>query len=232
MIVNNFDTLINFYKNNYPFNKFMDNDACDTMYLTISVIKRNKDLPTDMKNKLSDEDLKYKTYIIKSIQDIEKYRDDIIMLCDGIHARAYITYNVRYNRDIWPAMLNTISTRITMQYDCPNSAYKHIPNIIDNVMRNTPVELGQYCMLDIDGAEYTNNDIKAITDIICKYKGNVYCTYKSISGYHVIYDTNGHSETNKKISKHLESLKLLTKNEYNTISFKSPGCRALLYANI
>lgn len=228
MIIDNFNILTDFFRNNYPFNQWMIDNENPEIYLTISVIRRNKDIPNG--SNLKDDELLYKTYIITSISDLEKYKEDIIMLCDGINARAYITYNAKDYSDILPAFHITIANKSkdVVKPSC-------IPSITDKLLRNNPITKYNgtiYYCLDIDGHDYTAADRLLIKQSIKNCGGNVILTYSTINGFHIIYASEFNSVDHKKLKSMLIDSNLLEKDQYNTISFKSAGCRALLYANI
>lgn len=222
MIIDNFDSLYYFYINNYPFVPFMLDKQNKSLYLVISVIKRKKD---DTDTIFNESEMIYKTYIIHTIDDIIKYKSDIVKLCDSMNARAYITYSPRDIKELYPCLLRNLAGCIEKYLDDTSV----LTNIIDTSAKVTPViddDHSQYYMLDIDG-EYTEDELDKIQEYIHKNGADIKLKYKTLHGWHIIT-----TEYDRKLKTDLKNSGLLEKSKNDTISLKSSGCRALLYANV
>lgn len=167
-MVDNFDKVI-------PFLKFDDSE--DFYYLQI--LQRKKENP-----QLGSNSRVIKNYYITSVEQLEKYRDEIIELCKHFNARASLRLNRRNFRNVaFKAMVN-------MANSMNNQEYSFIKKSYDRACGNGHAEPkdGKTWILDLDG-EFTYEQLFAIEDLInnsLPEGKNTICYLPSKSGLHLI----------------------------------------------
>lgn len=70
-------------------------------YYVIELIRRRKDNP-----ELPAANMHFKNYYINKIEDLDKYKDEIIMLCTSLKMRAYFSVNYKSYKQI---LMNTVA---------------------------------------------------------------------------------------------------------------------------
>lgn len=74
-------------------------DSLTDLFYTIEIIGRSKDSASIKSHK-------FKTYYIRTIEDFDKYENEITLLCDTLNMRAYISVNAKSWRKV---TLNTMA---------------------------------------------------------------------------------------------------------------------------
>lgn len=167
-MVNNFDRVI-------PFLQFEDKD--DFYYLQI--LQRKKENP-----QLGSNSRVIKNYYITSVEQLEKYKDEIIQLCEQFNARASLRLNRRNFRNVaFKAMVN-------MANSMNNQEYSFIRKSYDRAVGNGHAEPkdGKTWILDID-EDMTDGEYILMQDIIhdANPVGDKVLDYiPSKSGMHII----------------------------------------------
>lgn len=117
--VDNFDLIKEFVKNDYNgdtdiFDK--DKDA----YYVIELLRRGKDNPD-----LPAANVHFKNYYINKLDDFDKYKDEIIMLCNMFNMRAYFAVNVKsYKQVMMDTVAETARRVAAHDYKKPYSIYE------------------------------------------------------------------------------------------------------------
>ena len=82
-MTNNFDLFKEYISNEFPnFDKQRDS------YITIEIVRRGKDNPD-----LPAANYHFKTYYINCLEDLNKFKEEIITICNTLKMRAYISVN-------------------------------------------------------------------------------------------------------------------------------------------
>ena len=82
-MTNNFDLFKEYISNEFPnFDKQHDS------YFTIEIVRRGKDNPD-----LPAANYHFKTYYVNRLDDINKFKEEIITVCNTLNMRAYISIN-------------------------------------------------------------------------------------------------------------------------------------------
>ena len=94
-MTNNFRLIKDFIKSQWggQFDLFTD------VFYMVEIIGRSKDNPSIKSHK-------FKTYYIKTIGDLDKYENEIKLLCDTLHMRAYVSVNAK---SVTHVVLNTVA---------------------------------------------------------------------------------------------------------------------------
>lgn len=167
-MVNNFNRVIDFLQ-------FDDSD--DFYYL--QVLQRKKENP-----KLGSNSRVIKNYYITSVEQLNKYKDEIIQLCETFNARASLRLNRRNFRNVaFKAMVN-------MANSMNNQEYSFIRKSYDRAVGNGHAEPkdSKTWILDID-EDLTEGEYILMSDIIMDANpvGDKVLDYiPSKSGMHVI----------------------------------------------
>lgn len=114
-MTNNFEILRQFIANRC--NDF-DND--EDKYYVIELIKRNKDHVSMRGNNTH-----FKNYYINKLSDIDKYKEEIITLCDTLGMRAYMSINYKsYERVMCNTMAEYARRVASHEFAKPYTIYK------------------------------------------------------------------------------------------------------------
>lgn len=104
-MTNNFEILKSFIATHCD---NFDND--EDKYYVIELIKRNKDHATMRGNNIH-----FKNYYINKLSDIDKYQQEIIMLCDMFGMRAYMSINYKSYERVMCDTMAEYARRIAAQ---------------------------------------------------------------------------------------------------------------------
>ena len=153
-------------------------DEGDTYYV-IELIRRGKDHPNDPAANYH-----FKNYYIRKPEDIDKYKDEIIGICDLLKLRAYASVNYKSFKQVTLNTIAELAHRIT--YNDYNKSYAVFESCS-----------GGYCnpknkrwIVDIDNCDINNSEVQDIKDIInkaCKPVGDkILDIFETKSGIHLI----------------------------------------------
>lgn len=108
-------------------------------FYVIELMRRGKDNPTT-----SAANYHFKNYYIYSLRDLNKYRDEIKLICDTMNMRAYASVNAKYLPQIG---LDTIAemTRRIAQHD-----YKNINSVFSSCSGKYKQRREQHWVIDLD----------------------------------------------------------------------------------
>ena len=175
-MTNNFDLYKEYITNDFNNSLLDDGD----MYFVVELMRRGKDNPD-----MPAANYHFKNYYIRKPEDLDRYKSEIIMLCDMLRLRAYVSVNYKSFRQITLDTLAELARRVA------NNDYKKNYNVYESCS-------GQYChsqnkrwVIDIDNETSINSDkVKKIEDIInlCQpiNKNKIVTKLLTKSGVHII----------------------------------------------
>ena len=150
----------------------------DTYYV-IELIRRGKDHPNNPAANYH-----FKNYYIRKPEDIDKYKDEIIGICDLLKLRAYASVNYKSFKQVTLNTIAELAHRVT--YNDYNKSYAVFESCS-----------GGYCnpknkrwIIDIDNCHEDNSEVQDIKDIInkaCRPVGDkILYQFPTKSGIHLI----------------------------------------------
>lgn len=175
-MTNNFDLYKEYITNDFNNSLLDDGD----MYFVVELMRRGKDNPD-----MPAANYHFKNYYIRKPEDLDRYKSEIIMLCDMLRLRAYVSVNYKSFRQVTLDTLAELARRVS------NNDYKKNYNVYESCS-------GQYChsqnkrwVIDIDDETSINSDkVKKIEDIInlCQptNKNKIITKIPTKSGVHII----------------------------------------------
>ena len=175
-MTDNFDLYKEYITNDFNNSSLDDGD----MYFVVELMRRGKDNPD-----MPAANYHFKNYYIRKPEDLDRYKSEIIMLCDMLRLRAYVSVNYKSFRQVTLDTLAELARRVA------NNDYKKNYNVYESCS-------GQYChsqnkrwVIDIDDETSINSDkVKKIEDIInlCQptNKNKIITKIPTKSGVHII----------------------------------------------
>ncbi|NPV12854.1 MAG: hypothetical protein HPY57_13870 [Ignavibacteria bacterium] len=179
------------------FNKIkelLDFDNKNTFYF-IQILKRRKENP-EMENGVRVID----NFYIYSIEDLEKYENRIIEICEKNNARAYINVNKLDVERVAMFVMKKVADLIIQKQ------FKAVKNVYVTVCGQHSSEENKRWIVDIDTNElpYKNEIIRIINELHSKIKKEDYKILAEIptrSGLHLISNPFNLKEFNNELSK-------------------------------
>ena len=171
-------------------------DESDT-YFAIELIRRGKDHPdTPAAN------YHFKNYYIRKPEDLDKYAEEIIKICNLLGLRAYASVNYKSFKQVTLNTIAELAHRIT--YNDYNKSYAVFESCS-----------GSYCnpknkrwIIDIDNCHENNSEVQYIKDIInkvCQPVGDkILYQFPTKHGVHLITTPFDRLEFNKIMNKSIE----------------------------
>lgn len=178
------------------------NDFKDAFY-TIEIIGRVKDNASIIAG-----NHKFKTYYIKTIEDLDKYENEIKLLCDTLNMRAYISVNAKSWHKVTLSTMAEYANRIAKNnFDKPYSVF-------DSCAAKYVERAEQLWIIDVD---------KEDSDW---YSVNSECTVDQLTEYYVGM-IEEECEPKRKIVTVIptKSGKHIIARPFNTVQFANKACR-------
>lgn len=150
---------------------------------------------------------KFKTYYIRTMEDFDKYENEIKLLCDTLQMRAYISINHKSMKHVTLNTLAEYANRIAQEnFDKPYSLF-------DSCAAKYVERAEQLWIIDVD---------KEDTDW---YSANGECTVDQLTKYYV--DMVESCEPRKKIVAVIptKSGRHIITHPFNTVEFANKACR-------
>ena len=153
-------------------------------YYVVELMRRGKDNPD-----LPTANVHFKNYYINKVSDLDKYRDEIIFLCDNLKMRAYFSVNYKSYSQV---LMDTVAecARRVAAHD-----YKKPYSIFESCSGKFCADGNKTWVVDVDQEDADNYEM-TMKDLVAKYKEtieNVCLPYKEIittiptkSGMHII----------------------------------------------
>ena len=191
------------------------NSFADVFYM-VEIIRRHKD-NTNFK------DHKFKTYYIRTIEDLDKYEDEIKTVCNVLNMRAYISVNYKSMKHV---TLNAIAEYANhVARDNFDKSY----SLFDSCAAKYAERDKQLWIVDVDKKDADINNI-SIDDLVenyikaiasCEPKNKIVTVIPTKSGKHIITHKFNISEFMKQVRNNKQIDEFVKKNNFT-----------LLYENI
>lgn len=172
-MTDNFDRFvryINWADNFYKLTPFSDDkDAFYTVYLKA----RKKDIPS-----LKQSGVIFRNYLVNSVGELYKFKDEIVALCNLYNCRAYITFNRNSYASFAKEMIKNMSCVL-------RRSHIHATNINGNIYRavRNSERTSRVRMIDID-----YEDAVKLNMTVYDYAMSVYNIVKSILSDNEVYN--------------------------------------------
>lgn len=180
-MVDNFETikqLITFDDSEIGISLDQDSDA----FYQVQLIKRKKDNPT-----MKGDCLVFKRYQIDKLSDLDKYYDEIIMMCNTFNLRAYFEVARKSYKQVTLDSLVELSQRVA------NNDFKKVHSIIDSCTSKYVNSSHKRWIVDIDDGDSDTLSLDELfefyTEIIstkCRPGHTVIGKVPTKSGLHLI----------------------------------------------
>ena len=150
----------------------------DNLYFDIQLIRRGKDHPN-----MPSANYTFKTYYVDSLENYDKYREEIVKCCDMFYLRAYVSVNAKSKRE---AALKTIQKYAE---NLTNGEFRKPWRVFSSVCGGQDGEEKRW-IVDIDNhSEFEPFvlKVKSIIDMCAGvYEKNVITSLPTKSGCHII----------------------------------------------
>lgn len=174
-MINNFETYKSYITEEFKHSVLEEGDT----YFVIELIRRGKDHPDKPAANYH-----FKNYYIRKPEDLDKYMNEIIDICNLLGLRAYASVNYKSFRQVTLNTIGELAHRVS--YNDYNKSYAVFESCS-----------GKYCnpknkrwVIDIDNCDENNSEVQYIKDIInnaCLPVGNkVLHQFNTKSGIHLI----------------------------------------------
>lgn len=147
-------------------------------YFVIELIRRGKDNPDNPAANYH-----FKNYYLRKPEDLDKYKEEIIKLCELLKLRAYASVNYKSFKQV------TLNTLAELAQRVSNGDFHKSYNVYESCS-------GSYCnsknkrwVIDIDNCDLDDEKVQSIKNIIhnCEPNGNKMITsFPTKSGIHLI----------------------------------------------
>lgn len=150
----------------------------DDIFYNVELIGRKKD------NALVDG--KVKSYTIDTICDLDKYKQEIITICDALKVRAYISVNYKSHRQVALKAMVEIANYSLQDY------FKSSRGLYDSVVAKFVDHKKQLWIIDVDKDDSLNKSVDELTDLYiktvesCKPYKKIVTVIPTKSGKHII----------------------------------------------
>lgn len=163
--------------NNFELIKPLLNFDSEDEFYFLNIMKRKKEHP-----ELGNNSYVVKHYFIKSVEQLEKSRDEIIAITSLLDGRAYINLNRRSFESMAFHTLKKITDQIM------NKDYQSVKKAYTSVCGNHSVEPKKRWIVDIDNKNYeeVNECIKVIEDMPPLGETKLQAVVPTKHGYHII----------------------------------------------
>ena len=149
----------------------------DTFY-NVVLIGRKKD------NALVDG--KVKSYTINDVCDLDKYKKEIITICDALKVRAYISVNYKSHRQVALNVMVEIANYSLQDY------FKSSRGLYDSVVAKFVDRKKQLWIIDVDKDDSFGKSVDELTDLyiktieFCKPYKKIVAVIPTKSGKHIV----------------------------------------------
>ena len=149
------------------------------IHIIIELIRRGKDNPD-----MSAANYHFKNYYIRRPESLDRYKDEIIQLCDMFKMRAYASVNYK---SFYHVSLNTVAE---LARRCANNDFKKNYNVFESCSGSYVHSENKRWIIDLDDCELNDVTVKYCMDVINKVKPNntqkVIAQFPTKSGVHLI----------------------------------------------
>lgn len=196
-MTNNFQAISDFLTEQFSSLNGDDCSVKDDIFYNVALIGRKKD------NALVDG--KVKSYTINDISDLDKYKQEIITICDALKVRAYISVNYKSHRQVALNVMVEIANYSLQDY------FKSSRGLYDSVVAKFVDRKNQLWIIDVDKDDSFDKSVDELTYLYiktiesCKPYKKIVTVIPTKSGKHIITHPFDASEFYLKIG---ESVKL------------------------
>lgn len=176
-MTNNFQAISDFLTEQFS-SLYDDCSVKDDIFYNVELIGRKKD------NALVDG--KVKSYTIDNICDLDKYKQEIITICDALKVRAYISVNYKSHRQVALNVMVEIANYNLQDY------FKSSRGLYDSVVAKFVDHKKQLWIIDVDKDDYFGKSVDELTDLYiktiesCKPYKKIVTVIPTKSGKHII----------------------------------------------
>lgn len=177
-MTNNFQAISDFLTEQFSSLYGDDYSAKDDIFYNVALIGRKKD------NALVDG--KVKSYTINDISDLDKYKQEIITICDALKVRAYISVNYKSHKQV------TLDAMVEYANDIAQDCFNNSRGIYDSVVAKFVDRSKQLWIIDVDKDDSFDKSVDELTDLYiktiesCKPYKKIVTVIPTKSGKHII----------------------------------------------
>lgn len=177
-MTNNFQVISDFLTEQFS---SLNGDDClvkDDIFYNVALIGRKKD------NALVDG--KVKSYTIDTVCDLDKYKQEIITICDALKVRAYISVNYKSHRQV------ALNVMVEIANDIAQDCFNNSRGIYDSVVAKFVDHKKQLWIIDVDKDDSFDKSVDELTDLYiktiesCKPYKKIVAVIPTKSGKHII----------------------------------------------
>lgn len=177
-MTNNFQAISDFLTEQFSSLYGDDSSVKDDIFYNVALIGRKKD------NTLVDG--KVKSYTINDISDLDKYKQEIITICDALKVRAYISVNYKSHKQV------TLDAMVEYANDIAQDCLNNSRGIYDSVVAKFVDHKKQLWIIDVDKDDSFGKSVDELTDLYiktiesCKPYKKIVAVIPTKSGKHII----------------------------------------------
>ena len=177
-MTNNFQAICDFLTEQFSSLYGDDSSVKDDTFYNVVLIGRKKD------NALVDD--KVKSYTINDVYDLDKYKQEIIAVCDALKVRAYISVNYKSHRQVALKAMVEIANYSLQDY------FKSSRGLYDSVVAKFVDHKKQLWIIDVDKDDSFGKSVDELTDLYiktiesCKPYKKIVTIIPTKSGKHII----------------------------------------------
>ena len=177
-MTNNFQAISDFLTEQFSSLYSDDSSVKDDIFYNVELIGRKKD------NALVDG--KVKSYTINDVCDLDKYKQEIITICDALKVRAYISVNYKSHRQVALKVMVEIANYNLQDY------FKSSRGLYNSVVAKFVDRKKQLWIIDVDKDDSLNKSVDELTDLYiktiesCKPYKKIVTVIPTKSGKHII----------------------------------------------
>lgn len=177
-MTNNFQAISDFLTEQFSSLYGDDSSVKDDIFYNVALIGRKKD------NALVDG--KVKSYTINDVCDLDKYKQEIITICDTLKVRAYISVNYKSHKQV------TLDAMVEYANDIAQDCFNNSRGIYDSVVAKFVDHKKQLWIIDVDKDDSFDKSVDELTDLYiktiesCKPYKKIVAVIPTKSGKHII----------------------------------------------
>lgn len=177
-MTNNFQAISDFLTEQFSSLYGDDSSVKDDIFYNVELIGRKKD------NAFVDG--KVKSYTINDVYDLDKYKQEIITICDALKVRAYISVNYKSHKQV------TLNAMVEYANDIAQDCFNNSRGIYDSVVAEFVDREKQLWIIDVDKDDSFDKSVDELTDLYiktiesCKPYKKIVAVIPTKSGKHII----------------------------------------------
>ena len=177
-MTNNFQAISDFLTEQFSYLYSDDSSVKDDIFYNVELIGRKKD------NALVDG--KVKSYTINDVCDLDKYKQEIITICDALKVRAYISVNGKSHKQV------TLNALVKYTNNIAQDCFNNSRGIYDSAVAQFSDSKKQLWIIDVDKDDSLNKSVDELTDLYiktiesCKPYKKIVTVIPTKSGKHIV----------------------------------------------